>query len=484
MTRPSTPLLISGATIIDGVADRPLMGCSIWIVDGRIKAISAQDDIGVPEGVTVVNARGKYVIPGLMNANVHLLGDIRLENLVRHMDHFEDIIIESAQIALRNGLTTVFDTWGPRRMLMGARDRINTGITPASRIFCAGNIIGFEGPFSQDFLEKAREVASASLVRRINSIWVENVGRYLMWLTPDQVGDEVRAYIQKGIDFVKYASNEHYWSSAGAFLQFSPAAQAAIVQEAHRAGLTAQAHCMSVEGLRIAIEAGCDLITHCNITGPVPIPESTLELFAKRQTGAVIFPWTEAGLDWIRRNVTDMEWTMWQTADLNARNLIGCGIPLLLANDGAVFSAETRDDPLYEKSWGGAPEDESLISLSSGHFTWFRAMEEKGCQPMEMLKAATQNIAAAYGKQKDLGTLEQGKIADLLILDQNPLLAARHYRSICTIIKDGSVIDRESLPTKPILTKPLEPPVEEERCYRSPVHLGPRLPSCPACMAR
>src|SRR5258705_13206172 len=64
----------------------------------------------------------------------------------------------------------------------------------------------------------------------------------------------------------------------GAFLSFSPRGQAAIVEEAHRAGLTAQAHSLSVEGLRIAIEAGCNLITHCNVTGPVPIPESTLEL--------------------------------------------------------------------------------------------------------------------------------------------------------------------------------------------------------------
>src|SRR6202035_4635298 len=116
--------------------------------------------------------------------------------------------------------------------------------------------------------------------------WVENVGRHLMWLTPEQVGQEVRAYIARGIDFIKYASNDHW---PGAFLAFSPRAQAFIVEEAHRVGITAQAHSMSVEGLRVAIEAGCDLITHCNITGPVSIPQATLELFAARRTGAVVF---------------------------------------------------------------------------------------------------------------------------------------------------------------------------------------------------
>jgi len=475
-------LLISGATVIDGVSAEPLQDRSVWIQGSRIRAVGSVDHIGVPEDATVIDARGKYVIAGLMNANVHLLGDIRLENLVRYQDQYEALIVEAAQVALRNGLTTVFDTWGPRRFLMRARDRISAGEVSGSRLFCAGNIIGFEGPFSADFIPGAQAVASASLVRRINSIWVENVGRHLMWLTPQQVAAEVRTYIRKGIDFLKYASNEHYWAAAGAFLQFSPLVQRAIVEEAHRAGLRAQAHCMTVEGLRIAIEAGCDLITHCNITGPVPIPESTLDLFVKGQVGAVIFPWTERGLEWLRGHVTDMEWTMWQASDTNARNLIRSGAPLLLANDGALFSPETGHDPLYSNSWGAAPEELSLISLATGHFLWLKAMEEKGCPPMRMLQAATRNIAVAYGKADELGTVEAGKIADLLILDQNPLLAAENYRSIAGVIKDGVVIDRNRLPTNPLLTRTADPPVEEEAHYKSSLSSGPRLPFCPLCM--
>jgi len=475
-------LLISGATVLDGVAERPLEGRSIWIEGRRIKAVDASAELGVPEGATVIDARGKYVIPGLINANVHLLGDIRLENLVRYMDQYDEVIIEAAQVALQNGLTTVFDTWGPRRFLMRARDRISSGDSPGSRIFCAGNIIGFEGPLSADFIAKGAEVASASLVNRINSIWVENVGRHLMWLTPEQVAAEVRTYIGKGINFVKYASNEHYWAAAGAFLQFSPDVQRAIVTEAHRAGISAQAHCMTVEGLRIAVQAGCDLITHCNITGPIPIPESTLELFVTSKAGAVVFPWTERGLEWIKGNVSDTEWTMWEASDTNARNLIRAGATLLLANDGTLYSPQTRSDPLYSQSWGGAPEEVSLISLANGHFVWLKAMEEKGCRPMELLKAATSNIAKAYGVDAELGTVERNKIADLLILDRDPLRSAENYRSIHSVIKDGMVVDRGSLPTNPIFTKPLDPPVEEEAAYRSFLHSGARLPLCPMCM--
>src|SRR5258708_30904401 len=111
-------LLVSGATIVDGVEDHPIQGHSIWIENGRIKAIGQHGDLNIPTSVKVVDARGKHVIPGLMDANVHLLGDIRLENLVRYEHRYEELIAEAAQVALKNGLTTVFDTWGPRKPLI------------------------------------------------------------------------------------------------------------------------------------------------------------------------------------------------------------------------------------------------------------------------------------------------------------------------------------------------------------------------------
>jgi len=478
-------LIISGATIIDGVADQLIEGQSIRIEGRRIEAIGNRDELGATPGAQVIDAHGKYVIPGLMNANVHLLADVRLENLARHLDHFEELIAEAAQVALKNGLTTVFDTWGPRRPLMVVRDRINAGELPGSRIFCAGNIVGFDGPFSPDFFPKGLEVASAAFAKRINAIWVENVGRHLMWLTPEQVGGQVRRYIEKGVDFIKYAANEHGAQAAGAFLQFSPPVQEAIAEEAHRAGITVQAHTMTVEGLRMAIETGCDLIQHVNITGPTPIPERTLQLLADRKTGAVVFPFTQRRLDWFFEHSsqsalsTDLIHTMYRAADANVRNLIPSGAALLLANDAAVFAPELESDPTWSQ-WLG-PDVDNYLDLSQGHFFWFKAMEEKGCLPMEMLRAATRNIAAAYGKADDLGTLEPGKLADLLILDKNPLEAAEHYRDIHLVIKDGMIVDRMALPTTPVLTRPMEPPAAEEAAYVPFLRTG-RIRRSPMCM--
>ena len=255
---------------------------------------------------------------------------------------------------------------------------------------------------------------------------------------------------------------------------FSPEAQAAIVAEAHGAGLTAQAHTMSVEGLRIAVEAGCDLIQHANITGPVPIPEATLELLARQGTGAVVFPFTQRRFDWFMEKADEMTRCVYSAMDTNARNLIRSGAPLLMAWDANIQAPEAMSDP--SMAWYFQAQDSPQV-LGEGHFVWFKAMEEKGCPPMQMLMAATRNIAVAYGKDRDLGTLERGKIADLVILDENPLLAAENYRSIHGVIKDGVLVDRAALPVNPVLTLPMEPPAEEEASYMPFLSPG-RFPMC------
>jgi imidazolonepropionase-like amidohydrolase len=477
-------LIISGATILDGVASKPIEGQSIWIEGDRIKTIGGRDELGVPPRARVIDACNKYVIPGLMNANVHLLGGMLLPgNLLRYMDRYEDLAVEAAQVALKNGLTTVFDTLGVRKPLIAVRDRINAGEVPGSRVFCAGWIVGLDGILSLDFHAKAAEVLSSALVERINGLCVENVGPALSWMTPEQVVQEIRAYVGKGIDFLKYASNEHRWGDPTTSLIFSPRVQEAMVAEAHRGGITAQAHTTSVESLRVAVEAGCDLIQHCNITGPFPIPETTLDLMVEHKTGGVVFPFTQKRLDWIMENCK-IDRAYFATADANCRNLLQSGARLLLANDGAILGPDIATDSWLSKSWL-MPGEDDLSVLDQGHFVWLKAMEEKGMEPMEILRAATCNIAAAYGKDKDLGTLEPGKIADMLILDKNPLESAENYRSIHMILKDGTVINRDALPVDPVLTKPMEPPSEEILAYRAHRHVGRSgFPMCPMCMCR
>ncbi|MGW6793674.1 amidohydrolase family protein [Streptomyces chartreusis] len=474
-------LLLTGATIIDGVSDKAIDDQVMLIRDGRIVAIGRPDDLPVPADAEVIDYRGKFIIPGLMNANVHLLINTFLETLVRYEGRYEDLIVEAAQVALKGGMTTVFDTWGPRRALIEARNKIDQGEAIGSRIRCAGNIIGFDGPFSGDF-DGRPGIGSSYFVDRVNATWVENVGRHLMWQTPEAVGEEVRKYIERGIDFVKYGSNEHGATAAGAFLLFSERTQRIIVEEAHRAGLTAQAHASSIEGLRLSIEAGCDIVQHCNMTGPVEIPQETLELISQKDCGAVIFPVTDNGMSILRDTVSDLEWTVWKSSDVNSRNLIESGATILLANDGGILAPEVMREPMIAGTWNGLPEAEALGRLATGHFVWLRAMEEKGMPPMELLRAATRNVAKAYKVDGDLGTLEPGKIADMVILDADPLQGAKNYETIHAVIKDGSLIDLDALPVQPLLTADLPSPLEEEDHYEKFLHHGARMPGCPSCI--
>ena len=88
-------------------------------------------------------------------------------------------------------------------------------------------------------------------------------------------------------------------------------------------------------------------------------------------------------------------------------------------------------------------------------------MQENGIRPMDAILAATRNIAAAYHKLDDLGTIEKGKLADLVVLDADPLDDLNNIRKISMVMKDGQVVNRDSLPIKKLLTvsrsKPAKP---------------------------
>lgn len=267
--------------------------------------------------------------------------------------------------------------------------------------------------------------------------------------SPDAVRDRIRRYVGRGIDFLKYAATTHHGRPAQ-YIQFSPRVQRIVVEEAHRAGLTVQAHSSSVEGLHLAVEAGVDLLQHCETTGPEPIPEETLALMVKRRVACAIFPNTAKAAAFYREQAKDSPFFgRYEVMARNQRALMRAGAVLVLATDGGVFSVETKRWPWLQKRY---PPEENLVELGEGHFYWLLAVEQLGMRPMDALMAATRNVARAYKLEQDLGTLETGKIADLVVLERNPLEGARNYRNITWVVKEGKVVHREGLPTKRILT--------------------------------
>lgn len=440
-------IAITGGTVIDATGSAPVRDAVVLIEDGRIRAVGRASEVTVPDGTTRIDARGKYVIPGLMDANLHLFLNLDLETLIKFEDRYHEIVLEAAQIALRTGQTTVFDTWGPRAPLVKARDMIARGEAPGSRMFLAGNIIGFDGPLSADFRAQAAPFVSKAFAKRTNEMWEEGTGRELLWMTPEEVRDVIREYAAKQVDFLKYGGSGHVDMN---FLTFSPRVQKVIVEEGHRAGLTVQTHTTSVESLDMAIDAGVDIVTHGDISGPSrPIPQETIRKLVERNIAISVLPITDRRLAALQEHVPQGVLTEYfKIARINHTNMIAAGVTLLVSTDAGI------QHPLLasESTTLAADTVDSRVALGEGHFNALFALQERGMPPMEILRSATSHVARAYRMEADLGTLEAGKIADVVILDADPLENARNYRRIFAVIKDGKSVDLAALPVAPLIS--------------------------------
>ena len=294
-------IVLRGATLIDGTGAPPLENSVIVIAENKFVRVGSDTEINMPDGANVIDIEGKYIIPGMMDANIHLFRDVSIEFIARYEDRLELLIAEAAQIALKYGLTTVFDTWGPLQPLMNVRDRINRNEIPGSRLFVAGNIVGLSGPFGRDFNTRGSWVAPKRFVNRINALFEENTGPQLSLLGPEQLRGEIKQYIGRGIDFLKYAVNGHDCKGCSGLpmklnlawlLLFTPEAQQVIVEESHKAGITVQTHTNTVVALRQAVEAGVDLMQHCALTGEHPIPDSLIQLMLEKNIHCAVQPRT------------------------------------------------------------------------------------------------------------------------------------------------------------------------------------------------
>jgi imidazolonepropionase-like amidohydrolase len=379
-----------------------------------------------------------------MDANLHLYLNGDLESLIKYEDRYHEVALEGAQIALRTGMTTVFDTWGPRAALIKARDMIASGQAPGSRIYLAGNIIGFSGPLAPDFRAASAAYVSKAFAKRVNETWEQGTGRDLLWMPPDTLRAAIRAYTTRGVDFLKYGASGHV---AMNFVAFSERAQKVIVEEGHRAGITVQAHVTSPESIDMAVEAGVDILTHGDISGPrFPIPPETIQKMVERGVSASVLAITSRQLEALQKHSPNGVLTPYMKVSAqNIRNMVKAGVRLLVSTDAGVQNPVL----LAESATLASDTIDARVKLGEGHFNALVALEEAGMAPMEILKSATSNIAKAYKVDRELGTLEAGKIADLVILDANPLDGARNYRKINAVIKDGKVVDLARLPVAP-----------------------------------
>ncbi|MFC7405206.1 amidohydrolase family protein [Georgenia alba] len=436
-----TVTALTRTTLLDGTGADPVPDATVLIEDGRIAAAGPSASVEVPADAEVRDLSGTWVIPGLMDANIHLVSARTPDTLLEFEGRYDELALEAAEIALKYGLTTVFDTWGPAAPLLAAREKIDSGERVGARFFCAGNILGLEGPMSEDFF-KTGLTFEPETKDRINAIWEVGCGTDLISMTVDQIGEAVGRYIDStGVDFIKYAASDH---RAEGFLLFSEAAQRRIVEVCHDKGLLVQAHTTTVESLRMEVQAGADLLQHPDITGPTPIPEALLEAIVDRQLPCMSLMVTERYLEWLDEHKPQQA-AVRRVADRNNRAFVERGARVLNTTDAFAYGQRVKNHAGFRPGLLTDDVPDMPTQIGRGHFLWIQAAWERGMDPMEILRSSSAHIAEAYGKADRYGTVTPGKAADLVVLGADPLAAPESYRSIVAVLKDGVTIDRDAL---------------------------------------
>jgi imidazolonepropionase-like amidohydrolase len=472
--QPDTPITaLVGGTVIDGNGGSPIADAVIVITGSRITDVGPRSAVSIPAGAQRIDASGRWLLPGFIDTNVHLSlyggQNERYETLVRYQPRQEEIVLEAAQIDLSYGITTVRDSYGALVPLTRVRDAIEQGGKVGARILAAGNILGWSGPYSFSF---SRVTSPLTLFEeQMNDYIAQGAGEELMTLSPDELRGAIGAYLDKRPDFIKYGATSHF--SEPTFIGFSADAQKAIVEAAHRRGRFVETHATSLEGLRVAIAAGIDGIQHPEMLDGRDLPDDILAAIRSRGIVCSMLMSTITGPAWQRHLKTkDEAEKKKQEAEKESRGFshektsaerrkedadTGAGLESRRRNAQTLIRAGAIVTPGTDSYWAAAPEltrTPKPIDQDHGIGT-ILAIEgfvELGMTPAQAIVAATKNGAIAARRLADFGTIELGKLADLVVLTANPLADIKNIRQVAMVTKDGRVVDRRRMPETRVLS--------------------------------
>jgi imidazolonepropionase-like amidohydrolase len=457
-------IAITDVTLIDGTGAPAKPGMTVLIDKGRI--VSIGKDGTDTAGAQRIDGRGRYLLPGFIDSNVHVSvygQPARRDTSLKYADRGEELALEFAQRALTYGVTTMRDSYGVLPPILTIRDRIDRGEVVGSRLKAAGNILGWGGPFSLTF-SLTKDSDLSLFQEQWNDLLAQDMGEEIMDMTPEELRAAMNRYLDKGVDFIKYGGTSHFLRPA--LIGFSPRQQAVIVEEAHKRGKPVETHATSSEGLTLAVEAGIDLIQHPELTSR-DLTDELIALIVKKDvlcgirsnyiTGdyrkkhlakraeveariAKMPPATTSAERWRRLEAMD------DNQDVQRRNA------------ERLIKAGCRVTPATDSFYGDAPEfrrvpkgDEAEPGI--GTIRAIEGLVELGMTPMEAIVAGTKHGAAAARMEGDIGTVETGKIADLVLLSADPLADIRNIEKVEAVIAQGRLVDRSRLPEHPLFLR-------------------------------
>jgi imidazolonepropionase-like amidohydrolase len=428
LLRPAAPaaaadkptLALVGGQVIDGYEGPPIHDGVVLVAGNRIVAVGTRSEVAVPPGTTVIDTEGMSVLPGLMDMHVHLmlLGHADYEHWDKtYIQRFRtEIMPAAAKQLLLAGITTARDLGAPLEDSIDVKRRIESGQIPGPRLYVSG-------PFIQ---KKA----------------------YFDYETTFRWGvdgaEDARAKVQKlvdaGVDVIKLIDQD----------QLTEDEVRAVVETAHKAGRPVVAHGHREDEIRVGLKHGVDCFEHTGLATEPGYPEDILEGLRKRnqtlywcptiaplflaEYTARVFPERLDDPAWQRdlpkEIAADIRASLKSVTSLDYFTLTFRRIPTLprkfqqLRDTGVTMLVGTDS---------GIPANFHGDSTWRELATWVRL----GTTPMQAIAGATRWPARFLKKEKELGTLAPGRLADVIGVRGDVLTTIELLQRVDVVVKDG-----------------------------------------------
>lgn len=406
--------LIRNGTLIDGNGGPPVPHAAVLIEDNCIRAAGRGGDVRLPDApITEIDAHGGFILPGLIDAHVHMMLEFSDQRKMMQTPFSLNFYkaIDYMRRTIEAGITSVRDAGGAD---LGVKQAADQGLVLGPRMQISITVMGITGGHTDGWMP-------SGMTFEIFPAYPGNPDGICDGV--EEVRKKVREILRAGAEVIKICSTGGVLSPTDhpEFTQFSPEELAVIVQEArYRRGIKVMAHAQGAEGIKNAVRAGIHSIEH-----GIFLDEEAIALMLEH--GTFLVPTLLAPLAVLE--IGQATGSMPEYGIRKSQEVIEIHRESIAAAHKAGVKIAMGTDA------GVMPHGTNLRELG--------LMLDIGMSPMEVIVATTRTAAECLGWQDRVGTLETGKLADLIITRTDPIVNIRSLENpsnIPLVMKDGKIV--------------------------------------------
>ena len=421
---PKKHLALVGGMLIDGYEVPPLHHAAILVEDNKIVEAGPASEVKIPADAIVIDTSGRVMMPGLIEEHAHLsiLGHgeyNRWYPWIVQNGFMEKVMEISAKQLLMAGITTAVDLGAPLKESLSVRDRIRKGEIPGPHMLMSGPWV----------------------TRNLGNYPPEmNVMQKLI-STPEEAAAATEELINAGVDVIK------------AYVQLTPAHYKAITDTAHKHRIRVHAHVYAEQDVRNALENGVDVLTHVGSAGTAPpysermiqdIVNAGRPVVVTAAHRSWVFPDTVAFPERLQDPQLKVDFApvpgLWDEVQHSLKNFQALGY--FARTDREMFFRERGVRQFIESgAIMGMGTDSGTPMNFHTEALWreIKAHVDMGMSPQRAIMAATRVNARSVLGLPDRGTIEAGKLADIIVVNGNPLFDITALSHVEVVVKDGVV---------------------------------------------